>query len=83
MKDTKIVGSLHFSITENEIGTTTLDRTYGEYCEDFGTIYWLLEEFKYFLKAMSFPQEMTDRILFLDDGEKVIDVNGEVIVEWK
>lgn len=81
MKDNKIIGSLFFSITENEIGTTTLDRTYGEYCDEFGSINWLLEEFKYFLKAMSFPQEMTDRIVYLNEDEKVIDANGEVIVE--
>ena len=83
MEKNKIIGNLHFSITENEIGTTTLDRTYADYCDDFGSIHWLIEEFKYFLKAMSFSEQVTDRIVFLNEGEKVIDENGDVIVECK
>ena len=83
MEENKIVGRLLMSITDNEVGTTTLDRTYGEYCENFGNIYWLVEEFKYFLKAMSFPQELTDRIVLLDEGEKVINEFGKVVMECK
>ena len=32
---------------------------------------------------MSFSEFMTDRIIYLEDGMKVVDENGEVIVERK
>lgn len=82
MEEDKFVGELHFSFKSN-LETTTLDRVYNEEPEDFETIYWFLEEFKYFLKAMSFPEHLTDRIVYLEDGEKVIDINGEVLIECK
>jgi hypothetical protein len=82
MEEKNFVGKLHFSFT-NDLETTTLDRVYNEEPEDFDTITWFLEEFKYFLKAMSFPERMTDRIVYLEDGEKVIDKNGNVVAEYK
>lgn len=79
-ENNKSVDRLLFSITEDG-ETTTLDRTYVD-CTDFGRIDWLVEEFIYFLKAMSFPESMTDRIICLEKGEKVVSENGEVIVEY-
>lgn len=80
MEDDKFVGKLHFSFT-SDFETTTLDREYNECPEDFETIYWFLEEFKYFLKSMGFAEFLTNRIVYLEDGEKVIDKDGEVLVE--
>ena len=82
MEEDKIVGKLHFSFT-GEYETTTLDRVYNEEPEDFETIWWLVEEFKYFLKAMGFSEFMTDRIVYLEEGEKVIDKDGEVLAEYR
>ena len=78
-ENNKSVDRLLFSITEDG-ETTTLDRTYVD-CTDFGRIDWLVEEFKYFLKAMSFPEIMTDRIICLDNGDKVVNASGDVLVE--
>jgi len=73
MEEDKIIGKLHFSFT-NEFETTTLDKTYNDVdSEEFETIYWFVEEFKYFLKAIGFSESMTDRIVYLEAGEKVVD----------
>ena len=56
-------------------------KTFSEDCEDIGKIFWLLDEFKYFLNAMSFPESMTNNIVYLEKGEKVIDEDGKVIAE--
>ena len=80
MEEDKIIGKLHFSFT-NTCEATTVDRIFNEEPESYETIWWFLEEFKYFLKAMGFADHSTDRIIFLEDGEKVIDKNGEVLVE--
>ena len=80
MEEDKFVCELHFSFKDN-LEAATLDRVYNEEPEDFGTIYWFMEEFKYFLKAMSFSEHLTDRIIFLEDGEKVIDKDGSVLIE--
>lgn len=32
---------------------------------------------------MSFSEFMTDRIIYLEDGEKVVNSDGEVLVECK
>lgn len=79
-ENNKSIDRLLFSITEDG-DTTTLDKTYVD-CTDFGKIDWLVEEFIYFLKAMSFSEDMTDRIVCLKKGEKVVSENGEVIVEY-
>ena len=82
MEQDNIIGKLHFSFTD-KLETTTLDRVYNEEPEDFGTIFWLMEEFKYFLKAVGFSEFMTDRIMYLEEGEKVIDKDGNVVAEYK
>lgn len=81
MEQDKFIGELHFSFI-NKLETTTLDRVYHEEPEDFETITWFLEEFKYFLKAMSFSKHLTDRIVYLEEGEKVIDADGNVVAEY-
>lgn len=77
MEEDKIVGKLHFSFT-NEFETTTLDKTYKTDDDEFETIYWFVEEFKYFLKAIGFSESMTERIVYLENGKKVIDSSVEV-----
>lgn len=69
----------------DELGElTSLTRTYNEDChEDIGTAGWLLEQFKYFLKACGYANETVDKLIFLEYGEKVIDSNGELIYEYK
>lgn len=81
-EDKKIVGELHFSFT-NEFETTTLDKIYHEDSDEFETIYWFVEEFKYFLKAMGFTESMTEHVVYLNEGEKVVDVDGNVLAEHK
>lgn len=34
-----------------------------------------------FLQAMSFSESMTDRIVYLEKGEKLLDEDGEVLIE--
>lgn len=80
MEEDKMVGRLHFSFT-GEYETTTLDRVYNECPEDFERIDWFVEEFKYFLKAMGFAECMTDNIVYLESGEKVVDADGNVLIE--
>ena len=72
---------LAFSFTDSDGETTNLEKTFND-SEDIDTIWWLLDEFKYFLKAMSFSEFMTDRIVYLEDGEKVVDSDGEVLVKF-
>ena len=69
----------------DELGeTTSLEKTYNEECqEDIGSAGWLLEQFKYFLKACGYANETVDKLIFLEYGEKVIDANREVIHEYK
>ena len=73
---------LTFSFTDDIGETATLEKTFNN-CSEIGTLTWLLEEFKYFLNALSFSDDMTDRIVYLEKGEKVIDENGEVLYESK
>lgn len=80
MEEDKFIGKLHFSFT-SDLETTTLDKVYHEEPENFETIYWILDEFKYFLNSMGFTDRLTDRIVHLEDGEKVIDRDGTVLVE--
>ena len=80
MEEDKFVGKLHFSFTD-EFETTTIDKEYHERPEDFATIYWLVEEFKHILKGMGFLESQTDRIVYLEEGENVVDGYGHVLVE--
>ena len=73
---------LSFSFTDDIGETATLEKTFND-CSEIGTLPWLLEEFKYFLNALSFSEDMTNRIVYLEKGEKVVDWNGEVIYESK
>ena len=73
---------LLFSFTDDIGETAILEKTFN-YCGEIGTLPWLLDEFKYFLNALSFSEDMTDRIVYLEKGEKVIDENGEVLYESK
>ena len=71
---------LLFSFTDDIGETVTLEKTFND-CGEIGTLPWLLEEFKYFLNALSFSEDMTNRIVYLEKGEKVVDENGEVLCE--
>ena len=73
---------LLFSFTDDIGETAILEKTFND-CSEIGTLPWLLEEFKYFLNALSFSEDMTNRIVYLEKGEKVVDENGEVIYESK
>lgn len=72
---------LLFSFTDDNGETATLEKVFND-CSEIGTITWLLDEFKYFLNALSFPEYMTNNIVYLEKGEKVVDENGGVLVEW-
>lgn len=80
MEEDKFVGKLHFSFT-SDLETTTLDKEYHKEPENFETIYWILDEFKYFLNSMGFTDRLTDRIVYLEDGEKIVDRDGNVLAE--
>ena len=71
---------LTFSFTDDIGETATSEKTFND-CNEIGILPWLLEEFKYFLHSLSFSEDMTDRIIYLEKGEKVVDENGEVLVE--
>ena len=73
---------LSFSFTDDIGEPATLEKTFND-CNEIGTVTWLLEEFKYFLHSLSFSEDMTDRIVFLEKGEKVLDENEEVVYESK
>ena len=80
MSDKEI--KLLFSFTDDIGETATLEKIFND-CNEIGTITWLLDEFKYFLQALSFGEDMTNNIIYLEKGEKVVDENGEVIYERK
>ena len=80
MNDKEI--KLLFSFTDDIGETATLEKTFN-YCGEIGTLSWLLDEFKYFLNALSFSEGMTNNIVYLEKGEKIIDENGEVLYESK
>ena len=73
---------LLFSFTDDIGETTTLEKTFND-CSEIGTLPWILEEFKYFLNALSFSEDMTNRIVYLEKGEKVINKDGELVIESK
>ena len=72
---------LAFSFTDEYSETTNLEKTFNDDNNDIGTITWLLDELRYFLQAMGFSQHMTDNIMYLEQGEKVVNEDGEVIYE--
>ena len=73
---------LAFSFIDDRGETVNLEKIFCD-GEDIGTIYWLLNEFKYFLNAMSFPERMTDRIVYLEQGDSVVDKHGTVLVRYE
>ena len=73
---------LLFSFTDDIGETATLEKTFND-CNEIGTLPWLLEEFKYFLNALSFSEDMTNRIVYLEKVEKVINKDGELVIERK
>lgn len=75
------MGKISFSFTDDIGETTSLQKTFTGDGEEIGKIDWLLDEFKYFLKAMSFSEDMTDRIVYLEKGEKLLGEDGEVLIE--
>lgn len=81
MDNKEIVSKISFSFTDDNGETTSLQKTFTGDGEDIGRIDWLLDEFKYFLQAMSFSETMTDKIIYLEKGEKVVDEDGEVLIE--
>lgn len=81
MDDKEIVGKISFSFTDENGETVLLKKTFTDNGEEIGRIDWLLDEFKYFLQAMSFSESMTNRIVYLEKGEKLIGDDGEVLIE--
>lgn len=81
MDHKEIVGKISFSFTDENGETTSLQKTFTGDEEEIGRIDWLLDEFKYFLQAMSFSESMTDRIVYLEKGEKLIGEDEEVLIE--
>ena len=69
------------SFTDENGETVSLKKTFTGDEEEIGKIDWLLDEFKYFLQAMSFPESMTNRIVYLESGEKLIGEDGGVLIE--
>ena len=72
--------STMFAADEDDWERNEKEKTFND-CNEIGTLPWLLEEFKYFLNALSFSEDMTDKIVYLEKGEKVVNENGEVLVE--
>ena len=81
MDNKEIIGKISFSFTDENGETTSLQKTFTGDGEEIGRIDWLLDEFKYFLQAMSFSESMTNRIVYLENGEKLIGEDGEVLIE--
>lgn len=81
MNDKEIVGKISFSFTDENGETSSLQKTFTGDGEEIGRIDWLLDEFKCFLQAMSFSESMTNRIIYLENGEKLIGEDGEVLIE--
>lgn len=81
MDNKEIIGKISFSFTDENGETVSLKKTFTGEEEEIGKIDWLLDEFKYFLQAMSFSESMTNRIIYLENGEKLIGEDGEVLIE--
>ena len=76
MDSKEIIGKISFSFTDENGETVSLKKTFTGDGEEMGRIDWLLDEFKYFLQAMSFSESMTNRIVYLENGEKLIGEDG-------
>lgn len=81
MNSKEIIGKISFSFTDENGETVSLKKTFTGEKEEIGNINWLLDEFKYFLQAMSFSESMTNRIVYLESGEKLIGEDGGVLIE--
>lgn len=81
MNDKGIVGKISFSFTDENGETVSLKKTFTGEKEEIGNINWLLDEFKYFLQAMSFSESMTNRIVYLESGEKLIGEDEDFLIE--
>lgn len=81
MENKEIIGKISFSFTDENGETVSLKKTFTGEKEEIGNINWLLDEFKYFLQAMSFSESMTNRIVYLESDEKLIGEDGEVLIE--
>lgn len=69
MDSKEIIGKISFSFTDENGETVSLKKTFTGEEEEIGKIDWLLDEFKYFLQAMTFSESMTNRIVYLESGE--------------
>ena len=47
--------------------------------EDYGTIYWHLEQFKDFLHSIGFDDAITDYLIYLEHGESV-EYEGQTVL---
>lgn len=74
---------LTFSYIDEFGEKTTLDKTYHQDNEGVGELWWLVEEFKCFLHAHGFAKVSTDHIVYLEEGEKVVTKDGELVIERK
>lgn len=81
MDNKEIIGKISFSFTDENGETVSLKKTFTGEEEEIGKIDWLLDEFKYFLQAMNFSESMTNRIVYLENGEKLIGEDGGVLIE--
>lgn len=81
MENKEIIDKISFSFTDENGETVSLKKTFTGEKEEIGNINWLLDEFKYFLQAMSFSESMTNRIVYLESDEKLIGEDGEVLIE--
>lgn len=81
MDSKEIIGKISFSFTDENGETVSLKKTFTGDEEEIGKIDWLLDEFKYFLQVMSFSESMTNRIVYLESGEKLIGEDREVLIE--
>ena len=75
--------NLSFSFTDEYGETTTLNKTYNQVDDELGKVLWLLEEFKCFLRAYGFHKTSIDNIVYLEKGEKVLNKDGELVIERK
>ena len=75
--------NLSFSFTDEYGETTTLNKTYNQVDDELGKVLWLLEEFKCFLRAYGFHKISIDNIVYLEKGEKVVNKDGELVIERK
>lgn len=74
MDKTKIM----FSVTDDFNETTTLSKTFDMEDEEL-TAAFLLNEFKLFLKSMSFANETVNRVVMLEDGDIVRNSSGSIV----